>query len=98
MASVDGTPAAVRTFVDLVELPAGADVLGPVPLPPGVRGPAGGRTDPMPPGDAYERLLIRVDRRHGRDLARALSSAQARRVGGNDAGPLRVQVDPPTIG
>lgn len=35
MASVDGTPAAVRTFVDLVELPAGADVLGPVPLPPG---------------------------------------------------------------
>ena len=41
MAAVDGTPAAVRQFVDLLELPPDAGILGPVPLPPGVRGPAG---------------------------------------------------------
>ncbi|WP_161927698.1 primosomal protein N' [Gordonia crocea] len=99
MAAVDGTPGAVRAFVDALELPDGASVLGPVPLPPGVRGPAGGeRTDRGRSVDEYERLLVRVDRRHGRALAAALTAAQARRVSGGEAGPLRVQVDPSTIG
>ncbi|MFT3900026.1 MAG: primosomal protein N' [Gordonia sp. (in: high G+C Gram-positive bacteria)] len=94
MAAVDGTPNAVRQFVDLMDLPAGAEVLGPVPLPPGVRPPPG----EFEPGEDFERLLLRVARSHGRELAEALSRAQARRVGGHDGGPLRVQVDPPTIG
>mgnify|MGYP007122138219 FL=1 len=99
MAAVDGTPAAVRQFVDLLELPPDAGILGPVPLPPGVRGPAGGeRTDRGARADEFERLLIRVDRRHGRELAVALSRAQARRTSAPDTGPLRVQVDPSTIG
>ena len=99
MAAVDGTPAAVRQFVDLLELPPDAGILGPVPLPPGVRGPAGGeRTDRGARADEFERLLIRVDRRHGRELAVALSRAQARRTSAADTGPLRVQVDPSTIG
>ncbi|MFT4200705.1 primosome assembly protein PriA, partial [Gordonia sp. (in: high G+C Gram-positive bacteria)] len=94
MAAVDGTPTAVRQFVDLLELPDGAGILGPVPLPPGVRPPPGD----FGPGEEFERLLIRVDRRHGRALADALAAAQARRTGTHDGGPLRVQVDPPTIG
>ncbi|QKT09133.1 primosomal protein N' [Gordonia sp. X0973] len=94
MAAVDGTAEAVRLFVDLVELPADAGILGPVPLPPGVRPPPGD----FGPKAEFERLLFRVDRSRGRELARALSLAQARRATGRDGGPLRVQVDPPTIG
>ncbi len=94
MAAVDGTTAAVRHFVDLLDLPEGAGVLGPVPLPPGVRPPPG---DPGA-GTEFERLLLRVDRSRGRALTEALSRGQSRRTGAHDGGPLRVQVDPPTIG
>ncbi|NNG95763.1 primosomal protein N' [Gordonia araii] len=94
MASVDGTPAAIRQFLDLLELPEDTGVLGPVPLPRGVRAPAG----ELGAGEEVERVLLRVDRRHGRALAGALGRAQARRAGAHDGGPLRVQVDPPTIG
>lgn len=95
MASVDGAPATITQFVDAVELPAGGEKLGPVPLPPGVRPPAGSG-DAF--GDDVERVLLRVDRRDGRKLAAALVAAQIGRTTHRETGPIRVQVDPPTIG
>ncbi|GAB90241.1 primosomal protein N' [Gordonia rhizosphera] len=95
MASVDGALASIRAFVDSVELPPGGEALGPVPLPAGVRPPAGSE-------DAYdgdvERILLRVDRRDGKRLAAALVAAQIHRNTHHETGPIRVQVDPPTIG
>ncbi|MGV9824868.1 MULTISPECIES: primosomal protein N' [unclassified Gordonia (in: high G+C Gram-positive bacteria)] len=101
MASIDGPAPLVMSFVDTIDLPEGADVLGPVPLPPGVRPPAG--SDDWEADDAdfdgeVERILVRSDRRVGRELAQALGAAQIRRNTAHRTGPLRVQVDPPTIG
>ena len=94
MASVDGPAAAVAAFLDMVDLPEGAERLGPVPLPPGVRRPAG-----FDDVAGLERMLLRTDRRHGRDLATALRAAQVlRHARHEDTAGIRVQVDPPTIG
>ena len=41
MAAIDGSAAAVAALLDEARLPEGADLLGPVDLPPGVRRPAG---------------------------------------------------------
>lgn len=102
MASIDGPAELVTGFLDLVELPAGADLLGPVPLPDGVRPPAGSADWDRPGGhgapEEVERVLVRTDRRHGRRLAQALVAAQVRRNAQRETGPIRVQVDPPTIG
>nr|WP_234974294.1 primosomal protein N' [Williamsia sterculiae] len=93
MAAVDGDAAAVVTFTDTLELPPGAERLGPVALPPGARPPAGSENR-----DDVERVLVRVDRRHGRELAAALQTAQAIRGAHHDGLSLRVQVDPPDVG
>ena len=67
-----------------------------MPLPPGVRPPAGSDREDL---DAeVDRLLVRVPRRDGRLLADALVTAQARRNTRHETGPIRVQIDPPTIG
>ncbi|MEE4022968.1 primosomal protein N' [Gordonia sp. PKS22-38] len=95
MASVDGTARTVSAFVESVELPDGGQMLGPVPLPPGVRPPAG--SGEALDGDV-ERVLLRVPRRDGRLLAESLVAAQVRRNAQHETGPIRVQVDPPTIG
>ena len=83
-------------------MPDGADTLGPVPLPDGVRPPAGSADWDRPDGhgapDEIERILIRTDRRQGRRLAEALRAAHIRRNAQRETGPIRVQVDPPTIG
>ncbi len=94
MASIDGPPAAISAFLGMVDTPPGAQQLGPVPLPPGVRPPAGAE-----PGEPLERVLLRTDRGHGRDLAAALRAAQVlRHARHEDTAGIRVQVDPPTIG
>ncbi|GAB03565.1 primosome assembly protein PriA [Gordonia amarae] len=103
MASVDGLAADVTRFTDLIDMPTGADLLGPVALPAGVRPPAG-LADTRAAGAFddesadIERVLVRVDRRHGRTLAAALTEAQKRRNTKHETGPVRVQVDPHTIG
>ncbi|MCH5643518.1 primosomal protein N' [Gordonia sp. ABSL49_1] len=96
MASIDGTPAMLTEFTGHLEIPAGGDVLGPVPLPPGVRPPAGADRDDA--DTEFDRVLVRVPRRDGRLLADALVAAQIRRNARHETGPIRVQVDPPTIG
>jgi primosomal protein N' (replication factor Y) len=85
MASLTGPEDAVREVLDSADLPAEADVLGPVP------GPAHG-----PGQDDHEvaRMLVRVDRRSGTELAAALRAAQATRTARKDAGVVRLQLDP----
>ncbi|MGH3739681.1 MAG: primosome assembly protein PriA, partial [Micromonosporaceae bacterium] len=78
MASLTGTPKAVAEFLELARLPAGADVLGPVPLP-----------DPD-----TERALVRVRRTAGPELAAALHAAAALRSARKASEPVRVQIDP----
>jgi primosomal protein N' (replication factor Y) len=77
MAALDAAP---ETLVGL-DVPAGAEALGPVPVP---GEPEGGR----------ERLLVRVPRSQGAALATALAALQAGRSARKAPDPLRVQLDP----
>ncbi|MFZ2526450.1 MAG: primosome assembly protein PriA, partial [Rhodococcus sp. (in: high G+C Gram-positive bacteria)] len=95
MAAIDGSAAAVAELLDATTLPDDAELLGPVPLPPGQRLPFGA-DDPEP--DEVHRMLVRVSRVRGRVLGRALRDAQAARTARRAEGPLRVQMDPPRIG
>ncbi len=98
MASVTGAPQAVAEFVGAAVLPAQAEVLGPVP-----EGGTGGRGAPPcagGPGGSpprIDRALIRIARRDGLALARALHAAQATRSARKDGGVIRVQLDPAEV-
>ncbi|MEU9999947.1 primosomal protein N' [Streptomyces sp. NPDC050848] len=97
MAAVAGPPAAVESFLVATELPGDAEVLGPVPLP--VVRPGGPRRPgDAPPGEQWERALIRVPPGNGAALAAALKKAQAARLARGGGEPVRVRVDPPDIG
>ncbi|MFC6594497.1 primosomal protein N' [Kitasatospora paranensis] len=85
MASVTGSPQAVTDLLNLVRLPEGADVLGPVPAP-------GGR------GEELERALLRVAPGQGAALASALKAAQIARLALRTAEPVRIRIDPTDIG
>ena len=95
VAALTGTKDAVREVLGAAVLPAGADVLGPVPAVGGT-----GRPDPREPGSEpcepaeTVRVLVRVERPEGTELAVALRAAQAFRSARKDAGPVRLQLDP----
>ena len=87
------------------DLPAGADVLGPVPV---IRRPASQDRDAAPGQrgrnhgglESHEdtardavRVLVRTDRKNGTALATALRAAQAVRSARKDAGAVRLQLD-----
>ncbi|MFD5109121.1 primosomal protein N' [Streptomyces cinereoruber] len=97
MAAVSGPPEAVESFLAAAALPPDAEVLGPVPLP--VVRPGGARRpgDP-PPGDQWERALVRVPPGSGAALAAALKQARAARTARGGGDPVRVRVDPLDIG
>ncbi|MET7851730.1 primosomal protein N' [Streptomyces avermitilis] len=102
MAAVSGTAEAVTGFLSGVELPSDAEVLGPVPLPVTEVGRPR-RVGGPPPGERWERALIRVPPGSGAALAGALKTAQAARMarggGGNGSeAPVRIRIDPPDIG
>ncbi|MFF8833033.1 primosomal protein N' [Streptomyces sp. NPDC015131] len=97
MASVTGRAEAVAAFLAATELPAEAEVLGPVPLPPPPPGAPRRPGDP-PPGETWERALLRVPPGSGAALAAALKSAQAARLARGGTDPVRIRVDPPDIG
>ena len=82
MAEVSGQAAVLADFLLTAGLPAGAEVLGPV---------------PASSSDDGERALIRIDRAHGLDLARALHAAQAGRSARKEGGGIRVQLDPAEV-
>ena len=81
-----GEPAVLADFLLTARLPAGAEVLGPVPAGAGPSTPDGG-----------ERALIRIERAHGLDLARALHAAQAGRSARKEGGGIRVELDPAEV-
>ncbi|MGQ0483082.1 MAG: primosomal protein N' [Pseudonocardia sp.] len=85
MAAVDGGPGAVAELVAAADLPAAAEVLGPVEL------------APTASGAARERALVRVPTALGRELAAALAAAQAARTARKAADPVRVRLDPQEI-
>jgi len=87
MASVTGPPEAVADFVGAACLPGRAEVLGPVPVEPG----------PGVSAETRECALIRIGRRDGLELARALHAAQATRSARKDGGAVRVQLDPAEV-
>ncbi|MFI1765646.1 primosomal protein N' [Streptomyces sp. NPDC020800] len=97
MAAVSGTPTAVAEFLSAVEMPPDAEVLGPVPVPPTQPGRAR-RPGAPPPGEHWERALVRVPPGSGTALAAALKTAQAARMARGSGEPVRVRVDPPDIG
>ncbi|WP_210580337.1 primosomal protein N' [Streptomyces sp. GESEQ-4] len=97
MAAVTGPGEAVAEFLEAVELPREAQVLGPVPVPVTA---AGGprRVGAPPPGEHWDRALIRVPPGRGAALAAALKAAQAARMAKGGGEAVRVRVDPPDIG
>ncbi|WP_055597133.1 primosomal protein N', partial [Streptomyces hirsutus] len=97
MAAVSGPGEAVAGFLRAAGLPGEAEVLGPVPLP---VTPVGRPRRPggPPPGDHWERALIRVPPGRGTALTAALKSAQAARTARAGDEPVWVRIDPPDIG
>ncbi|MFM9367652.1 primosomal protein N' [Streptomyces sp. Da 82-17] len=100
MAAVSGRFGAVEEFLRAAQLPPDAEVLGPVPLPVTDAGRPR-RPGGPPPGEQWERALIRVPPGSGAALAAALKSAQAARLaksGRGEGEAVRIRVDPPDIG
>ncbi|MEU2560545.1 primosomal protein N' [Streptomyces longispororuber] len=99
MASVTGAPEALTEFLGQTELPPDAEVLGPVPVPAAEPGRPR-RPGDAPPGERWERVLVRVPPGSGAALARALKTAQAARMARGVAAQqaVRVRIDPLDIG
>jgi len=93
MAALDGDLESVTALLEQARLPDGADVLGPVPLPPGVRRPAG-----VPDELPVIRMLARVGRDHGLALSAALRHGIGVLSARGSHHPVRVQIDPLHIG
>jgi primosomal protein N' (replication factor Y) (superfamily II helicase) len=93
MAAIDGAAEAVAALLDEAQLPDGADLLGPVDLPPGVRRPAG-----TPAGVPVTRMLVRVHRERGLELAASLRRGVGVLSARQTHEPVRVQIDPLHIG
>ncbi len=93
LAVLDGVPEAVNALLDFAELPPEAESLGPVDLPPGARRPPGIAVD-----SPLARMLVRVPRAGGLDLAAALRRAVNGLSARHDQQPVRVQMDPLHIG
>ena len=73
--------------------PTSAELLGPVDLPPGARRPPG-----TPAASPVNRMLVRVPRSDGLELAAALRRATGVLSARHDQQPVRVQIDPLHIG
>ncbi|HBF85048.1 MAG TPA: primosome assembly protein PriA, partial [Streptomyces sp.] len=97
MASVTGPPEALAAFLATAELPVQAEVLGPVPVPATAAGRPR-RPGDAPPGEVWERALIRVPPGRGAALAHALKAASAARTARGSGDPVRIRIDPPDIG
>jgi primosomal protein N' (replication factor Y) len=92
LATVTGAEPDVVAAVAGLQLPAGAEVLGPVPVEPTGPGPPG-VTDDDPP----VRCVVRVPRTAGAELSRTLVEMQGVRSA-RKLPPVRVQVDPVALG
>ncbi len=97
MASATGPAEALAAFLRTAGLPPEAEILGPVPVPSAEPGRPR-RPGDAPPGETWERALIRVVPGRGAALARALKSALAARMAKGATDPVRIRIDPPDIG
>lgn len=95
MSAIDGASAALEHFMEIIELPAGSEVLGPVDLPPGVSLP--GEYDERKYGPP-QRMMLRNPLGPRSELGRALRTAMVARAARKDDLPLRIQVDPAHVG
>ncbi|WP_264076721.1 primosomal protein N' [Mycolicibacterium houstonense] len=93
MAAIDGTTPAVTALLETAHLPDTAETLGPVDLPVGARRPPG-----LDPDAEVGRMLVRVPRDGGLELAAALRRATAVLSARHDQQPCRIQIDPLHIG
>ncbi|WP_445160808.1 primosomal protein N' [Mycobacterium sp. Dal123C01] len=93
MAAIDGSADAVAALLDEAHLPDGAEQLGPVDLPPGVRRPPG-----TPAGVPVIRMLVRIPREQGLELAGSLRRGVGVLSARQSHEPVRVQIDPLQIG
>ena len=89
MGAVDANPKALGDLLDSLELPEGAEILGPVPIEPPPHSQAPGQ-----PPEERERALIRAPRDQGGALAAALFEAVKQRTMRKETDPVRVQMDP----
>ncbi|MBK4141560.1 primosomal protein N' [Corynebacterium macginleyi] len=94
-AAIDGADAALDSFAQVVDLPEHAEVLGPVPLPPGDSLPGEYDMDRFGPP---QRLVVRAPLGSRSQLGRALRRANAVRSARKDELPLRITVDPIHVG
>ncbi|GAA4699380.1 primosomal protein N' [Nocardioides nanhaiensis] len=86
VATLTGHPGALDDALTLLQAPPGAEVLGPVPVPP----------DRPNAEEPLERIVVRVPRAAGEQLSAALGELQRLRSG-RKLDPVRVQVDPLTF-
>jgi primosomal protein N' (replication factor Y) len=91
MAALTGAANAIRELLDDLPLPAGAEVLGPVPV-------VGRLPSGMTNDETAERMLVRVPRAQGTELAAGLKAAQAGRSARKAVGSVRVELDPAILG
>ncbi len=86
LAALTGTPAAVADLLEVADLPPGAQLVGPVPV-------------SLPHADGpTERVLVRVPRTEGAQLARALKAAAAVRSARRANDTVRTELDPAELG
>jgi primosomal protein N' (replication factor Y) len=86
LATLTGRSDAIADALALVDLPVGAELLGPVEVPPAAT------------GEPLERVLIKVPISSGRSLAEALKAAAGIRSARKAEHPVRIMVDPIAIG
>ncbi|WP_375475332.1 primosomal protein N' [uncultured Jatrophihabitans sp.] len=87
MAALTGPAPAVAELVAGLSLPAGGELLGSAPV------AAAGVS-----GEPAERVLLRVPRGDGADLARQLHVSAAARSARRSAEPVRIELDPAALG
>lgn len=96
MASVAGPAEAVAELIAAARLPEGTETLGPVALPPTEPGRPR-RPGQPPPGEEWQRALLRVRPGQGSALAAAVKAAKAQRLARGEKHPA-VRIDPLDIG
>lgn len=95
VATLTGAPDDLEAALPALVLPAGAEVLGPVPVPLG--GPFSGTGPPQDRDAEVMRYVLRVPRSAGDALSRALRDVQGARAARKQP-HLRVEVDPAHLG
>jgi primosomal protein N' (replication factor Y) len=90
LASITGAPGAVAELLASARLPEAAEVIGPVPV-------VSASSRPSAASAPAERVLVRVPRSAGLELAAALKAAAAVRSARKAADPVKLALDPAQV-